>query len=44
MDFGTFTVDGEEYPLSFVLFENHWEYEKDTKIRRTAFEVFFLIN
>ncbi|NMA86714.1 MAG: oligoendopeptidase F [Tissierellia bacterium] len=40
MDFGTFTVDGEEYPLSFVLFENHWEYEKDTKIRRTAFEVF----
>ena len=40
MDFGTFTVDGEEYPLSFVLFENHWEYEKDTKIRRAAFEVF----
>ena len=40
MDFGTFTVDGKEYPLSFVLFEGQWEYEKDTKLRRAAFEAF----
>lgn len=36
MDFGTFTVDGKEYPLSFVLFENEWEYENNTEIRRAA--------
>ena len=40
MDFGTFTVDGKEYPLSFGLFEDEWEYEEDTKIRRAAFEAF----
>lgn len=40
MDFKTFNVDGIEYPLSFVLFENKWEYENNTKIRRTAFEAF----
>lgn len=40
MDFGNFTVDGKEYPLSFGLFENEWEYEHDTKIRRAAFDAF----
>lgn len=40
MDFGTFTVDGKEYPLSFVLFEGEWEYEHDTKVRRAAFDAF----
>lgn len=40
MDFGTFTVEGKEYPLSFGLFEDEWEYEHDTKIRRAAFEAF----
>ena len=40
MNFGTFTVDGKEYPLSFVLFEGEWEYESDTNIRRAAFEAF----
>lgn len=40
MDFGTFQVDGTEHPLSFVLFENEWEFENDTKIRRAAFEAF----
>ena len=40
MDFGTFNVDGKEYPLSFGLFEDEWEYEHDTKIRRAAFEAF----
>ena len=40
MDFGTFEVDGTEYPLSFVLFEGEWEYEEDTEVRRAAFEAF----
>ncbi|MDF2889958.1 MAG: oligoendopeptidase [Clostridia bacterium] len=40
MDFGTFHVDGTEHPLSFVLFENEWEFENDTKVRRAAFEAF----
>jgi oligoendopeptidase F len=40
MDFGTFTVDGKEYPLSFGLFEDEWEYEYNTNIRRAAFEAF----
>lgn len=40
MDFGTFTVDGKEYPLSFVSFEGQWEYERDTSLRRGAFEAF----
>lgn len=40
MDFGTFIVDGEEYPLSFVLFENHYEFETNTKVRRAAFQAF----
>ncbi|MCB2312889.1 oligoendopeptidase F [Clostridium tagluense] len=40
MDFKNFNVDGIEYPLSFVLFENEWEYETNTKIRRAAFEAF----
>lgn len=41
MNFGNFVVDGKEYPLSFVLFENEWEYENDTKIRRAAFDAFY---
>lgn len=40
MDFGTFEVDGREYPLSFVLFEGEWEYNSDTKLRRGAFDAF----
>lgn len=40
MQFENFVVDGKEYPLSFVLFENDWEYENDTKIRRAAFDAF----
>lgn len=40
MDFKNFTVDGVEHPLSFVLFENEWEYENDTEVRRAAFEAF----
>ncbi|SFE73205.1 oligoendopeptidase F [Thermoanaerobacter thermohydrosulfuricus] len=41
MDFGTFKVEDKEYPLSFSLFETKWEYEKDAKVRRTAFEAFY---
>ena len=40
MDFGTFTVNGKEYPLSFGLFEGEWEYEEDIDIRRAAFDAF----
>ncbi|WP_373705670.1 hypothetical protein [Jeotgalibaca porci] len=41
MDFGTFTVDGEDYPLSFVLYEDFYMYHTDTAIRRAAFDAFF---
>lgn len=40
MNFDKFEVDGKEYPLSFVLFENTYQGEKDTAIRRKAFEAF----
>ncbi|QVK17515.1 oligoendopeptidase F [Mycoplasmatota bacterium] len=40
MDFDKFQVDGKDYPLSFVLFENDWEYEENTQIRRAAFDAF----
>ena len=40
MNFGDFEVEGKEYPLSFVLFENTYQGEKDTAIRRGAFEAF----
>jgi len=40
MDFGTFEVEGDEYPLSFVLYENHYDYDNDMLVRRAAFEAF----
>lgn len=40
MDFGTFTAEGKEYPLSFVLFENHYDYEVNPALRREAFKAF----
>lgn len=40
MDFGTFTADGKEYPLSFVLYEEYYMYHDDTAIRRAAFDKF----
>ncbi len=40
MDFGTFTVDGKEYPLGYSLFEDDYEYHSDAKVRRAAFEAF----
>ncbi|HJB23621.1 MAG TPA: oligoendopeptidase F [Candidatus Jeotgalibaca pullicola] len=38
MDFGTFVVDGEEYPLSYVLYEDYYMYHPDMNIRRSAFK------
>lgn len=40
MQFESFEVDGEEYPLSFVLFENRYNYSPNTEIRRKAFDNF----
>jgi oligoendopeptidase F len=40
MDFKSFTLDGKEYPLGYALFENEYEYENDTEVRRAAFKAF----
>ncbi len=40
MQFPDFEVDGKNYPNSFVLFENVYQYEPDTKVRRAAFAAF----
>lgn len=40
MHFGQFEANGEKHPLSFVLFENNWEFEPNTDVRRAAFEAF----
>lgn len=40
MKFGSFTVNGREYPLGYSLFEDEYEYEADTDMRRAAFRAF----
>lgn len=40
MDFGTFEVDGKEYPLSFVIYEEVYMYHDDPKFRRAAYDKF----
>ena len=40
MVFPSFQVDGKEYPMGYSLFEDDYQYHKDTKIRRKAFNVF----
>lgn len=40
MHFGEFEANGEKHPLSFVLYENGWEFEADTNMRRSAFKAF----
>ncbi|MDE5824364.1 MAG: oligoendopeptidase F, partial [Lachnospiraceae bacterium] len=40
MKFNAFTVNGKEYPLGYSLFEDNYEYEEDTKVRRSAFAAF----
>ncbi|TQR20764.1 oligoendopeptidase F [Psychrobacillus vulpis] len=38
--FDNFEVNGKSYPLSYVSFENDWESESNTELRRAAFEAF----
>lgn len=40
MKFPPFTVNGKEYPLGYSLFEDDYEYEVDTEVRRAAFDAF----
>ncbi|MCF0135825.1 MAG: oligoendopeptidase F [Lachnospiraceae bacterium] len=41
MKFDSFTVNGKEYPLGYSLFEDDYEYEVDTDVRRAAFKHFY---
>ena len=40
IEFDPFTVDGKEYPLGYSLFEDNYELEADTAVRRAAFRAF----
>ena len=40
MNFEPFTVNGKEYPLGYSLFEDDYEMEADTDVRRAAFRAF----
>lgn len=40
MKFDAFMVDGKEYPLGYTLFEDDYEYEPNTQVRRAAFDAF----
>ena len=40
MKFGDFEAGGRTYPLGYSLFEEGYEYEKDTEVRRAAFRQF----
>lgn len=40
MKFNAFEINGKEYPLSYSLFEENYEYEPDTQVRRAAFAAF----
>lgn len=40
MDFGSFKVEGTDYPLSFVLYEEVYMYHNDPIIRRAAYDQF----
>lgn len=41
MKFNDFTIDGLNYPNSFTLFENEYEYEVNHQVRRKAYESFY---
>ncbi len=41
MHFHDFVVDGVTYPNSFTLFENEYEYEQNTAVRRQAYQTFY---
>ena len=40
ISFDPFTVKGKEYPLGYSLFEDNYELEADTEVRRAAFRAF----
>ncbi len=40
MRFPSFQAEGEEFPLSYSLFENNYSYEPRTEVRRAAFAAF----
>jgi oligoendopeptidase F len=40
MKFDSFTVNGETYPLGYSLFEDNYEYDVHTDVRRAAFQNF----
>ena len=40
MKFPDFTVDGKSYPLGYSLFEDDYEYDNRTDVRRAAFAAF----
>ena len=40
MVFPSFEAEGKEYPMGYSLFEDDYQYEKKTEVRRKAFEVF----
>ena len=41
MKFNDFVVEGVTYPNSFTLFENEYEYEENTAVRRKSYETFY---
>ncbi|MCQ2506526.1 MAG: oligoendopeptidase F [Lachnospiraceae bacterium] len=40
MKFDDFEANGKKYPLGYSLFEDDYEYESDTEVRRAAFAAF----
>ena len=40
MNFPDFEAKGEKHPLGYSLFEDNYEYERDTDVRRAAFSAF----
>ena len=40
IQFPDFEVKGEKHPLGYSLFEDDYEYERDTEVRRAAFDAF----
>ena len=41
ISFDPFTVSGKEYPLGYSLYEDDYELEADTEVRRAAFRAFY---
>lgn len=41
MKFDDFYVNGRKYPLGYSLYEDDYEYEADTDVRRAAYEAFY---